>query len=258
MTNPGITEIKTAEWTPEALKAVSDRFEGHTPGEIVRWGFETFAPQIALATGFGPEGVVLLHLASQINPEATFFYLDTDLLFKETYKLRDQLEERLGIHFTRIHCGISLNEQAEQHTPALWSSDPNLCCQIRKVKPLRDYLATQNAWIAAIRRDQTKARANAGIVEWDKANGLVKLNPLANWTQDMVWDHIHTNNLPYNPLHDEGYPSIGCWTCTRPVAAGEDPRAGRWAGFNKTECGIHLQPGMTGTKSALQPGNQDK
>jgi len=242
MTNPAITDIKTAEWTPEALKTVSDRFEGCSPEEIMLWGFRTFAPHIALATGFGAEGIVLMHTVSQIYPDATVFYLDTDLLFKETYRLRDQLAERLGIKFTRIHCGLSRDEQAEKYGPALWASDPNLCCQIRKVRPLRQYLSTKNAWITAVRRDQTKARANAGLVEWDTANGLVKLNPLAAWTRDQVWDHIHTNGLPYNPLHDEGYPSIGCWTCTRPVAEGEDPRAGRWSGFNKTECGIHLQP----------------
>lgn len=244
MTNPAITEtrIKTAEWTPEALKDISDKYEGRSPADIMRWGFENFAPHIALATGFGAEGVVLMHIASQLDPNATIFYLDTDLLFKETYKLRDQLVERLGIKFTRIHNGMSLNQQAEEYGPALWSSDPNLCCQIRKVKPLREYLATQNAWIAAVRRDQTKARANTGLMAWDSANGLVKLSPLATWTHDQVWDYIRDNDLPYNPLHDEGYPSIGCWTCTRPVAEGEDPRAGRWSGFNKTECGIHLQP----------------
>jgi len=243
MTNPAMTDIKTAEWTPEALKAISDKYEGRSPEEIMRWGFDTFAPHIALATGFGAEGVVLMHMTSQMYPDATVFYLDTDLLFKETYKLRDQLAERLGIKFTRIHCGVSLDKQSEEYGPALWTSDPNLCCQIRKVRPLREYLSTQNAWIAAVRRDQTKARANTGLVAWDSANGLVKLSPLAAWTSDQVWDYIHTNDLPYNPLHDEGYPSIGCWTCTRPVAEGEDPRAGRWAGFNKTECGIHLQPG---------------
>lgn len=243
MTNPAIiTDIKAATWTPEALKAVSDQYEGRSPADIMRWGFDNFAPRIALATGFGAEGVVLMHIASQMNPNATIFYLDTDLLFKETYRLRDQLVERLGIQFTRIHNGMSLNQQAEQYGPALWASDPNLCCQIRKVKPLREYLATQNAWIAAVRRDQTKARANTGLMSWDNANGLVKLSPLAAWTHDQVWDYIRDNDLPYNPLHDEGYPSIGCWTCTRPVAEGEDPRAGRWSGFNKTECGIHLQP----------------
>ena len=241
MTDLPTIDLKAAEWTPEALKAVSDRFEGQKPEDILDWGFQNFAPQIALATGFGAEGVALMHMVSQAHPDATVFYLDTDLLFKETYQLRDRLAERLGITFTRVHCGLSLDEQAEAHGAALWSHDPNRCCQIRKVEPLRQFLSTQNAWIAAIRRDQTASRAKAALIQWDKANGLVKLNPLAAWTSQQVWDYIRANDLPYNPLHDQGYPSIGCWTCTRPVLTGDDPRAGRWAGFDKTECGIHLQ-----------------
>ncbi|MFZ6029913.1 MAG: phosphoadenylyl-sulfate reductase [Chloroflexota bacterium] len=236
------TATTTSRWTIKELKNVSDAFEGQHPTMVLDWGFQNFAPQIALATGFGPEGVVLMHLTSQVYPEATVFYLDTDLLFQETYQLRDRLAERLGLHFTRVHGGISLDEQAQEHGAALWSQDPNLCCQLRKVQPLREFLATHQAWITAIRRDQTRQRANAALVAWDSANGLVKLNPLAGWTSEQVWAHIRRHGLPYNPLHDAGYPSIGCWPCTRAVAAHEDPRAGRWAGFAKTECGIHLQP----------------
>ncbi len=238
-----VTEFTTTttQWTTAALKEASDRFETATPAEILRWGIETFAPEIALATGFGAEGVVLMHLVSQIAPETTVFYLDTDLLFQETYELRDALAARLGIKFTRVHSGISLEAQAEEFGPALWTHNPDQCCQLRKVVPLRRFLSTQKAWITAIRRDQTKHRASAGLVEWDNANGLVKLNPLANWTNKQVWAHIMEHKLPYNPLHDVGYPSIGCWPCTKAVAAGGDPRSGRWAGLDKTECGIHLQ-----------------
>jgi phosphoadenosine phosphosulfate reductase len=139
-----------------------------------------------------------------------------------------------------LHSGLSLAAQADQHGPALWSHDPDRCCQLRKVAPLRQYLATQRAWISAIRRDQTRHRASAGLVEWDRTNGLVKLNPLAAWTAGQVWAYVLKYELPYNPLHDQGYPSIGCWPCTRAVAAGADPRSGRWAGLAKTECGIHL------------------
>jgi phosphoadenosine phosphosulfate reductase len=227
------------EWTPETLKEISDRFETASPRAILRWGIENFSSQIALATGFGPEGVTLMHLLSEIAPQTTVFYLDTDLLFPETCALRDELEARFGIRFTRVHCGLSVEAQAELHGPALWSRDPNLCCHVRKVAPLRRFLASQRAWIAGIRRDQTPARASIGLVEWDRTNGLVKLNPLANWTSDDVWAYLHAYDLPFNPLHTQGYPSLGCWPCTRPVAAGEDPRAGRWAGFDKTECGIH-------------------
>lgn len=181
-----------------------------------------------------------MHMVSEIAPETTIFYLDTDLLFPETYALRDELAERLGLRFTRVHSGLSVEAQAEEHGAALWSRNPDLCCQLRKVAPLRLFLATRQAWITAIRRDQTTARAGAGLVEWDRANGLVKLNPLAAWTSGRVWDYVLKHRLPYNPLHDQGYPSIGCWPCTRAVAAGDDPRSGRWAGKEKTECGIHL------------------
>jgi phosphoadenosine phosphosulfate reductase len=259
------TQLK---WTPEALREVSAGLEARSPEDILKWGLDHFGGEIAqnsrqtngrqgiaLATGFGPEGVVLMHMLSQLlhqpphpngdsmaqlAPGTTVFYTDTDLLFEETYALRDELSARLGIQFTRLHSGLSLEAQAAQHGPALWSRDPDLCCQLRKVAPLRQFLRTKQAWISAIRRDQTANRASAGLVEWDRSNGLVKLNPLAAWTTSQVWSYVLKYQLPYNPLHDQGYPSIGCWPCTKAVAAGADPRSGRWAGLGKTECGIHL------------------
>jgi phosphoadenosine phosphosulfate reductase len=231
--------VETIEWTPELLKQVNVTLEGSSPESILRWGFENFAPSIVLATGFGPEGIVLMHLVSQIRPETTVFYLDTDLLFSQTYELRDELAKRLGIRFERVHSGISLPEQAFRHGDTLWVNDPDTCCHIRKVIPQRQFLANYSAWITGIRRDQTAFRANTRLVEWDYANKMVKLNPLAGWTSDQVWDHIRANDLPYNPLHEYGYPSIGCWTCTKAVEPGQDPRSGRWAGNVKTECGIH-------------------
>lgn len=233
------------EWTPVTLKEVSDRYETRLPEEILRWGMETFAPDIALATSFGLQSIVLAHLIAQIEPHATVFYLDTDLLFPQTYALRDELAARLGLNFTRVHAGLSLEAQAAEHGPELWARKPDLCCFLRKVQPLRRFLATQRAWITGVRRDQTPARANAGLVEWDSANGLVKLNPLAAWSSEQVWAYIHDHELPFNRLHMEGYPSIGCMPCTRAVAPGEDARAGRWAGQDKTECGIHLQSQST-------------
>ena len=227
------------EWSPDALKQISDDFDGHPPEEILRWGIKNFSPAIALATGFGPEGVVLMHLLSQVAPQTTVFYLDTNLFFAETYALRDELEARLGLHFTRISADASLEDQAAKHGPRLWERDPDRCCYLRKVEPLRRYLATQRAWITAIRRDQTRNRADAGLVEWDYGNGLVKINPLAAWTSDQVRAHIRAHRLPFNRLHLQGYPSIGCWPCTRPAASDDDPRSGRWAGLAKTECGIH-------------------
>jgi len=237
--NPSLP-VETLEWTPESIKQVNATLEGSSPETILRWGFENFAPSIVLATGFGPEGIVLMHLVSQIRPETTVFYLDTDLLFAHTYELRDELVRRLGIRFERVHSGISLPEQALRHGDKLWERDPDTCCHIRKVIPQRQFLVNYSAWITGIRRDQTVFRANTGLVEWDYANKMVKLNPLAAWTSDQAWDHIHANHLPYNPLHDYGYPSIGCWTCTKSVALGDDPRSGRWSGNVKIECGIHL------------------
>jgi phosphoadenosine phosphosulfate reductase len=232
--------LQTSEWNPETLKQISAELEGSSPETILRWGFENFAPSIVMATGFGPEGIVLMHLVSEIRPETTVFYLDTDLLFSQTYELRDELVKKLGIRFERVHSGIYLPEQALRHGDKLWEHDPDTCCHIRKVIPQRQFLENYNAWITGIRRDQTAFRVNTELVEWDYANKMIKLNPLAAWTSDQVWEHIKTYDPPYNPLHDYGYPSIGCWTCTKAVEPGQDPRSGRWAGNAKTECGIHL------------------
>lgn len=230
------------EWTVNELDRAGQALEGKSPVHVLRWGFEHFAPDIVQATGFGPEGVVLMHMVSEIRPETRVFYLDTDLLFPETYALRDELARRLGIRLERVTSGLSLDEQAARYEEALWKSNPDSCCYLRKVEPQRRYLSGYRAWITGIRRDQTAFRANAGLVEWDTANKMVKLNPLAAWTSEQVWQYIRAHDLPYNPLHDRGYPSIGCRPCTRAVAPGEDPRAGRWAGTPKTECGIHLKP----------------
>ncbi len=253
--------VPTNAWTPERLRATSAAFETAAPADVLRWGADTFAPKLALATGFGPEGVVLMHLVSQAAPATTIFYIDTGLLFEETYALRDALAERLGLTFTRVSTDLTVEAQAEAHGPRLWRREPDACCEIRKVAPLRAFLKTQAAWITAIRRDQTPQRANAGLTEWDRTNGLVKLNPLARWTTEQVWAHIHDNDLPYNPLHDQNFPSIGCWPCTSPVAAGADPRSGRWAGTTKVECGIHFNlPAATPAHSmalAEQPAARD-
>jgi phosphoadenosine phosphosulfate reductase len=154
--------------------------------------------------------------------------------------LIDRVEARYGMLIERARPNLSPSEQAAEHGPSLWERDPNVCCQIRKVDPLKRKLATLKAWITGIRREQSPTRANAQKVEWDEKFGLVKLNPLADWTTEQLWEYVHTCDVPYNPLHDRNYPSIGCTHCTRPVQLGEDPRAGRWSGFSKTECGLHI------------------
>lgn len=223
------------------IEAISRQLEAHGPMATLEWAITTFGKKLVVGTGFGPSGIVNLHMVSQIRPETEIFYLETDMLFGETHKLRDRLQERLGLSIQEIHSGLSLEEQAARYGALLWRRDPDLCCALRKVEPLRSYLADKQAWVTGIRREQTRIRAAIQVVEWDDANGLVKVNPLAAWTSDQVWQYIHEHDLPFNPLHNLGFPSVGCWTCTRSVLPGEHPRAGRWAGFAKTECGLHLK-----------------
>jgi phosphoadenosine phosphosulfate reductase len=227
-------------WTAELLAKIGNGFARQDTGTLLAWALASFAPELCMATSFGPQSIVLMHLLSRLQPAATVFYLDTALLFPETYALRDELSRRLGMKFTRVATELSLEDQERAHGPSLWARDPNLCCRLRKVRPLRGFLSTQKAWITGIRRATTADRAGTRLVEWDSTHGLVKLNPLANWTAERVWNYLHENLLPFNPLHEDGYPSIGCQPCTRPVRHGEDPRAGRWSGFAKTECGIHV------------------
>jgi len=227
------------EATSQNLKGISDEFETARPEAVLRWAVETFGPEFALATGFGPEGCVLIAMLSAINPSTRIFYLDTDLLFPETYALRDQLEARYGVRFERRATKLSLNDQAAAFGARLWERQPDLCCRLRKVEPLRQMLTGLRAWVTAIRRDQSPVRVDIGIVERDAHFGLIKINPLAAWAARDVWDYLARHDVPYNPLHDQGYPSIGCVPCTTPVQPGETERAGRWRGTSKTECGIH-------------------
>jgi len=166
--------------------------------------------------------------------------VDTEFLFPETYNLMDKIERQYGIEIERVYSLLSPEDQERAHDPALWSRDPDQCCNLRKVEPLKRKLSQLQAWITSIRRDQTADRASAGKIEWDVKFDLVKINPLADWTSAQIWTYIRQHDLAYNPLHDRSYPSIGCTHCTRAVAPGEDPRAGRWPGLSKTECGLHL------------------
>lgn len=224
---------------PEELQRIGENFEGSAPQDVLRWALQEFHPSIALACSFGAEDVALVDMLVKIRSDINVFYLDTDLLFKETYEVRDRLVQRYGVTPKRYGPSLSLEEQAGQYGPELWARDPNLCCRFRKVEPLTMALKDLKAWITGIRRDQAPTRANAGIVEWDEKFGLVKVNPLARWSPQEVWAYIKENEVPYNVLHDRGYPSIGCEPCTRPIKAGDDPRSGRWMGFDKTECGLH-------------------
>jgi phosphoadenosine phosphosulfate reductase len=211
------------------------------PEQVLGWGLERFGDAVALASSFGAEDVVLIAMAARVRPRFQVFTLDTDFLFPETYELISRIEEKYGIQVERRKSRLTPQQQEEQFSPQLWKRSPDQCCDLRKVAPLKAKLAGLQAWITGIRRDQTPYRRNAGKVEFDVNFGLVKLNPLADWTSAQVWQYIHENEVPYNPLHDLGFPSIGCTHCTRPVAEGEDIRSGRWAGLQKTECGLHLK-----------------
>lgn len=216
----------------------AEEYENQSAEAVLKLAVETF-PRLTLACSFGAEDVVLVDMLQKINPNVDIFYLDTNVHFPETYETRDRLEQHYGTKFVQVLPKLTLDEQAEKFGDELWKSDANQCCNIRKVDPLTEILGNYDAWITGIRRDQAPTRANAKKVEYDVKFGLIKFNPLADWTSEDVWNYIRENNVIYNPLHDRNYPSIGCTHCTRQVAEGEDPRAGRWANIEKTECGLH-------------------
>ncbi|HUY15869.1 MAG TPA: phosphoadenylyl-sulfate reductase [Terriglobia bacterium] len=209
--------------------------------DVLRWGFEQFGPRIALASAFGAEGMALIDLASRVRANFRIFTLDTGFFFPETYELIDEVERRYGIRVERCHPELDAAAQARAYGDALWSRNPDRCCELRKVRPLREKLKGLDAWIAAIRRDQTPDRAETPKIGWDAKFGLMKLNPLADWNSEQVWSYLKAHHIPTNRLYNLGYASIGCTHCTRAVQPGESSRAGRWPGFEKTECGLHAK-----------------
>lgn len=225
----------------KALAEASAALEGKEPQEILRWAAERYQPGLALACSFGgPSGMVLLDMMMRIDRTVEVFYLDTNFLFPETYRLRDVAAEKYNFQPAGYLPLLTPAEQAAKHGDALWDRDPDACCAIRKVEPNARALAGKRAWISGIRRDQSETRAGVRIVEWDEKFGLVKVNPLAAWTEAQIWKYIVDKSVPYNELHDRDYPSIGCTYCTKSVRPGDDPRSGRWQGFDKTECGLHV------------------
>jgi phosphoadenosine phosphosulfate reductase len=219
-------------------REVSERLEPMDAEEVIRWVIETFQAGLYFACSFQKTTSVVIDIARSIEPETRFFYLDTDLLFEQTYATRDALAARYGIEFDRYH-NLSVEEQARLYGDKLWQRQPDACCGIRKVEPMRDALAGVDCWVSGVRRVDSQTRAGAAKFGWDKRFGLWKLNPLADWSDEQVWNYINEHNVPYNPLHDAGYPSIGCTHCTRPPGNGAGPRDGRWANADKTECGLN-------------------
>lgn len=229
--------------TPEQLdrlKQVSDILEDAPAEEILAWAIGTFFPELTMATAFGPEGCVILSMLAALQPKVRVFNLDTGYQFRETLELRDRIAKKYGIEVVLARPNTSVEDYEKQYGGPVYKSNPDRCCFDRKIQVLKREVVGYRAWISGIRRDQSPHRVNAPIVGWDKKFGLVKINPLARWTKNQVWTKIMDEDIPYNPLHDQGYPSIGCWPCTRPVLMGEDERAGRWSGTGKTECGLHL------------------
>lgn len=222
-----------------SLAGISAELESATPQEILKWAVDRFAPKFTMATAFGPEGMCIVHMLAEIAPETPVFNLDTGYQFAETLELRERVKRRYGIEVELKRPKQTVAEYEAANGGPVYSRDPNRCCFERKISVLQEAAVGYDAWASAIRRDQTPDRAVAPIVGWDKKFGLVKVSPLANWTKKEVWGLITKEDIPYNPLHDEGYTSIGCQPCTRRVALGEDERAGRWSGFAKTECGLH-------------------
>jgi len=208
-----------------------------------------FPHRLGFATGFGREGCVLVDLVARHGLDVDIFTLDTGVLFPETHELWEELESRYGLEIRSVSAPAADLAEVDRG----WETDPDRCCELRKVIPLGLELTRFDAWVTAIRRDQTAERAGARAVEWDGKFGLVKVNPLVGWTVDDVDAYVARHGVPVNRLHDRGYPSIGCEPCTSPVSAGEDPRAGRWRGRAKTECGLHTRASATSSPSPASP-----
>ncbi len=232
--------VPTSELLSE-LAAKSRDLETSTPQDILSWAIDRFAPHFTMATAFGPEGMTIIHMLAELAPETPIFNLDTGYQFPETLELREKIKLKYGMEVEFKRPALSVEAYEKLNQGPVYKTDPNRCCAERKISLLAEAAKGMHAWASAIRRDQSPDRASAPIVGWDKKFNLVKVSPLANWTKKEVWGFISKHDIPYNPLHDQGYTSIGCWPCTRAVLAGEDERAGRWSGFAKTECGLHTQ-----------------
>ena len=244
------TNVDMLKPTELQIKKIAEEMEDKSATEVLKWAIDAYAPKIALASSFGAEDVILIDMMVKINKEkAKIFTLDTGRLNQETYDVMDAIRKKYGIQIE-----VYFPEQRETEEMVkikgmnlMYESVENrkLCCEIRKVHPLNRALSKLDGWITGLRREQAITRANIYKLEIDSSHGnIAKINPLADWTNEMIWDYIHKNNVPYNKLHDSGYPSIGCEPCTRAVHRGEDPRAGRWWWEDATqkECGLHWDP----------------
>ncbi len=229
----------------EQIRTRAEEFESRTPRDILQWAADNFSPRMAISSAFGPEGLVIIDIAMRkVEPRPAIFTIDTGFLFKETVELIRQVEQEYGITVERLHPELTPEQQAEKYGPELFRRQPDQCCYMRKVLPLQKKLAELDAMVTGLRRSQGESRKGAKILQLQEtpdSHRYVKINPLAAWSKEEVWWYIVSHQLHYNPLHDQSYPSVGCTPdcCTRPVNGGDDERAGRWAGTDKKECGLH-------------------
>ncbi|MGH8878848.1 MAG: phosphoadenylyl-sulfate reductase [Stackebrandtia sp.] len=219
-----------------ALAAGRD-LENASAERIVEWAIEQFGERFCVTSSFAD--AVLIHLVSQVAPGVDVVFLDTGLHFEETLDVRERVRRRLPVHVKSVAPELSVGRQDGEYGPRLWERAPDECCAMRKVVPLDNALKNYEAWATGLRRDESPTRANTRVVDFDAGRQKVKISPIARWTQTDVDAYIEANAIPVNTLFDDGYGSVGCWPCTRRTAPGEDPRAGRWAMFDKTECGLH-------------------
>lgn len=227
--------------TDEELARLNEELAKKDTLDVIRWAYEEWQDELVYACSFGAEAMVLIDLISRVKPDARLIFLDTGLHFPETYQLIDRVKKRYpSLRIEMIEPELSLKEQEEKYGEKLWEKDPDLCCRLRKVVPMEKALKGAVAWLSGLRREQSPTRAHVQYVNRDNRFKSIKVCPLILWSWEDVWMYIRTFDLPYNVLHDQNYPSIGCAPCTRPVAEGEDHRAGRWAHTGKTECGLHV------------------
>jgi phosphoadenosine phosphosulfate reductase len=229
---------------PFEVRTLSAEFESASPTEILHWAFDQFGTRAAIGTSFQGAGLVTIHHAIAAGIAVPVFTIDTGLLFAETLELKRRLEKFFGITIESLVPELTVEEQSREIAPELWKVNPDLCCTIRKVEPLQKKLASIDAWITGLRRDHSTRRVRTQFLElyeFDRLRGrnILKINPLAKWSREQIWDYLRLHKIPYNPLIDRGFRSIGCFPCTSAVFGGQDDRAGRWTGFDKNECGIH-------------------
>ncbi len=235
-TTPTIRRRSTEELRDLAAEA-AEQLADATAHEVAAWAASTFPGSLAVACSMADS--VLPHLVSRHAPGVDVLFLDTGYHFAETYGTRDQVAHSLPVRVVDVRPRLTVAEQDAEYGPRLHDRDPAACCRMRKMEPLREALGGYECWATGVRREESPTRTNTPLVTFDEANGLVKVNPLAAWTSDELLDYATEHRVPVNLLLSDGYPSIGCEPCTARVEPGSDPRSGRWAGFAKTECGIH-------------------